>query len=262
MASDRSTGLIQSVARAAEVLKSFTIEEPTLTASEIAVRTGLHRTTIHRLLQTLEQSSLVRQLPDSSRYTLSPSVLQFARIVDQVYGIKDAAIPVMTSLRDRIQETVALHVRDGNDRIVTFQVEGIREVRRTYPVMGERIPLHIGSPGKLILANLPEEERAAYLSQPLVAVTEHSHNDPSDLVNELNEIQKDGFAVSVGERVEGVCSVSAPIFDNTNKVVGSITISAPAFRMTTQGALEYAPWLIEAGREISARLGASLLNPA
>lgn len=257
MASDRTVSLIQSVSRAAEVLKSFSVEQPTLTASEIAARTGLHRTTIHRLLQTLEQASLVRQLPKSSRYTLDPSVLQFARIVDQVYGVKDAATPIMTSLRDKIQETIALHIRDGRDRVVTFQVEGNREVRRTYPVMGERIPLHIGSPGKSILAHLPEGERESYLAQPLVAVTELSHTNAEDLRQELDGIRAAGFAISTGERVEGVCSISAPIFDASNRVVAAITISAPAFRMTEHVALQHSPLLRQAAEEISARIGAS-----
>src|SRR5687767_10987085 len=136
---------VQSVRRAIMVLMAFSNETPQLGVGEIAKIVGLNRTTVHRLVATLESSGMIRRDVFSQKYTLSAQMLRFADIVLQQSDVRTVALPVMTALRDTVNETVGLHIREGWSRIVVTQVGANRDVRHMYRDIGEPIPLHLGA---------------------------------------------------------------------------------------------------------------------
>ncbi len=252
----RSRHSVQSVERAFAVLRSFTAERPVQGVSEIAAELDLNRTTVHRLLATLEACGAVRRDPITHRYTISAGVLQFANVFHQMSNVRDVAHQAMVRLRDATGQTAALHLREGNERVTISQVESNQDLRMTYRDLGVPQPLHLGAPGKAILANLSPEEMDDYVTRRhLVAFTDHSITDPGALRCELEKIMREGISLSRQERRPGVVSVAAPIFDDTGQVVGAMNICGPVHRVSEEQIEEIIPLVRDAARETSRRLG-------
>jgi IclR family acetate operon transcriptional repressor len=253
---ERSRHDVQSVRRAFDILAAFSQEYPQLSVAEIAQRVNLNRTTVHRLVATLEAAGIVRRNPATQKYTLSARVLQLADVFMQQSDLRSVALPAMTDLRDRVNETVALHVREGNCRIVVAQVGANRDVRHMYRNVGQPIALHLGAPGKVMLAYASSQDISAYLVQgPLEERTPHSVTDPETLIKELGEIAAQGYAVSWEERTLGVVSLAAPVFDVTGAAVASVNVSGPSQRIREDEIREFIPTVMETGREISTGIG-------
>lgn len=255
-ASENSRQDVQSVRRAVQVLSAFTVEEPRLGVAEIAQRVGLNRTTVHRLVGTLEATGMLRRDPPSQKYTLSARVLHLADVFLQQSDLRSVALPALTALRDSTNETIALHIREGGSRIVIAQVGADRDVRHMYRNIGQPIPLHLGAPGKVILAFAPPAEIADYLdSGPLTGTTPHSVTDPTILREQLTVIAKQGYAVSWEERTLGVVSLAAPIFDATGVAVASVNVSGPSQRIRKQDVRAFVPLVVNTANEVSRGIG-------
>lgn len=247
---------VQSVKRAMMILYAFTPEVPQLAVADIAKIVGLNRTTVHRLVGTLEASGMLRRDPYTQKYGLSAQVLRLADVFYQQNDIRSLALPRMTALRDELNETLALHQREGYSRVVITQVGAHRDVRHMYRNIGEPIPLHLGAPGKVILAHLSPEEIESYLTEsPLEGTTARSVTDPNVLREELSTIASQGYAVSWEERRVGVVAMAAPIFDAHGHVVASMNVSGPSQRINQEQVDTIWPRLVSVTREVSYSLG-------
>lgn len=250
-----SRGGVQSLDRAVAILNCFDELRPELGASEIAREVGLTRSTAHRLLQSLQTHDLVQQVPGSRNYALGPHILRLAHAAVLRVNLPALAKPVMVRLRDEVDETVGLHVYQGDQaRVVIDQVESHKPLRRSYTEIGEPIPLFHGAPGKLLLAHLDERQRKAILSGEMPPATPHTHTDPVRLNAELTEIVEQGHALSFQERLEGISSLAVPVWNHTGAVVAALSVSGPSSRLPEQSLREMA----EAAKTAAAMLTASM----
>ncbi len=255
---DTATTSVEAIERAVQILDVFSVDRPELGVAEITRALGLKRSTVHRALATMEAGGLLRQLPSSQKYALGPKIFKLAHVAQSQLSLATAALAPMRELRDRFNETVALHILEGRSRMVIQQMESTHDLRRVYHEMGEAVPLHAGSPGKVILALLPPEEIGKVIEETgLRPFTEQTTIDPVRLMEELESIRRQGFATSIGERSEGISSISCAIKDHQGRVVASINISGPAERFTREKALECRPALKSATLSISRELGYS-----
>lgn len=252
---------VQSVVRACDILRAFSIERPALGVTEIATLLKLNRTTVHRLLVTLESCGMVRRDPNAQKYTLGALVLQLSSIFLHQGDVRSLGLPIITALRDATSQTTALHIREDGSRITIVQVESRLDLRVTYPDLGEPIPLHLGAPGKVILANLKPAEIEQYLNNvPLLRTTPHSPTTHQGLSEELDSIRACGYSITDQERRLGVLSIAAPVFDATGEVTAAVNISAPVQRISDEQKALFVPLVVEAGQELSQRLGYSGSN--
>jgi IclR family acetate operon transcriptional repressor len=248
---------VQSIDRAVTILRCFDARHPTLGISDIARATGLSTTTTHRLLVAMQANRLIRQTPDR-RYGLGPLLVQLARSGALPTTLRDAALPIMTALRDEVDETVGLHeLLPSGERVVVDQVESRHELRRTYTDIGVPIPLPHGAPGKAILSSLPPQEQDRRLSRPIQAVTPLTVTDPEALRAELAECRERGWAASNAERTSGIRAVAAPVYDHTGNPVGALGVSVPAIRMDDERALELGRRIRDCAWQVSEQLGAT-----
>lgn len=247
---------VQSVIRAFDILGAFTVQRPVLGVSEIAAILKLNRTTVHRLLTTLEGCGVVQRVPENQKYTIGTQIVRLANVFFHQSDVRTVALPSLVSLRDATKQTAAVHLREGHRRIAIAQVESRQDLRVTYPELGNPIPLHIGAPGKAILANLRSAEIDGYLAaEPLSgAVTGIAYHEP-ELREELERIRANGYSVTSQERRLGVLSIAAPIFNATGAVIASVNISAPLQRVADEQIPEFGALVRDAGRAISAQLG-------
>lgn len=254
----RRTGSVQSIDRAAAILRSFVEHRAELTLSEIARTTGLTTSTAHRLLAAMQHNDLVRQSRER-RYAPGPLIVRLGRGGATVATtLREAALPTMTALRDQVEETVGLHsLLPTDDRVVVDQVESHHPLRRTYTELGIPIALPYGAPGKVITAFLPEDRRDAVLRRPLQQVTPATVVDQEALLRELAEVRSAGYARSFAERTPGIHTVAAALFDHDGVVVGCLSVSGPEIRMGAERLQELGPRVREAAWTISRLLGAS-----
>jgi IclR family transcriptional regulator, acetate operon repressor len=222
---------VQSIDRAATILRCFAEHPAELTLSEIARATGLTTSTAHRLLAAMQHNQLVRQ-SGGRRYAPGPLLVQLVRGGAVTTTLRDAALPAMAALRDEVEETVGLHsLTPGDERVVIDQVESHQPLRRTYTELGVPIPLPYGAPGKVLCAWLPPSRRRAVLDRELSALTPTTVTDPRVLGTQLDEVRRLGYATSFAERTPGIRSVAAPLFDHHGAVTGCLSVSGPEMRM-------------------------------
>jgi DNA-binding IclR family transcriptional regulator len=213
------------------------IEGGARTFTAIAEVTGLTRSTAHRLLRALEEHGFVFRVGGLG-YALGPRLLGLAATAMRELPLRDLARPALERLAATTGESAQLYVRDAARRVCVDAVESDRELR-TIVDIGASLPLTRGSAGKVFLAWGPTAG---------VEIDER-------LARQLVTTRNRGWADSVGEREEGVASVSAPVFGPGGFLSSAVSVSGPASRVGALRAKRYAPAVVEAAREIERAMG-------
>ncbi|ASS74472.1 IclR family transcriptional regulator [Tumebacillus algifaecis] len=234
MAAEGEKGTVRAVERALDILLCFSGSETELGLSDIAKRIGLHKSTVHRLLASLESKGFVRRHPTTEKYRLGWSVLELVSNINRSDDLSSIVRPEMTRLRDQLGETTSLYVRSGIERIRIQAVESTQPVRRVADI-GKRLPLYVGASGKVLLA---------YAEEPI----ELFLNDPSwpqdlnreEFIKSIQTVRDKGYAVSIEERELGAAAVAAPIFSRTGQIVAALSVSGPVDRFTAASVEEFA----------------------
>ena len=248
------SGSIQSVERAILLLKEFGLSGPELGVTEASKRLGLHKSTVSRLLGTLERGGFVEQVSDTRRYRLGLQLASLAGLAVTQLDLSSAARPYLVNLAAQSEETATLSVLDGDEAVNIDQVAGPHPVK-DLGWIGRRLPLHASAGGKPLLASLPAEQLERWLRQPLPAYTERTVVAPDQLRRELREMLAYGYVIVSEEYEPGLSAVGAPVYDYHREIVASITISGPTFRLHPVR-LETAARLVkDTAEQISARLG-------
>jgi DNA-binding IclR family transcriptional regulator len=248
--------LIQSVQRAATLLKAFESGPAELGVSELSRKAGLHKSTASRLLATLEREGLLERVPGTEKYRLGFLLVRLAGQVARFGDVRQAARPELIALAERSRETVHLAVIDGAEVINVDQVAGPHIVGLSNWV-GRKTPLHCAANGKALLAFQPQAAIERVLAGPLPRFTERTIADPARLRAELDEVRRRGYAVALGEIEEGLNAVAAPVRDAAGQVVAAVSVSGPAYRVLAKQVAELGALTVQAADKISARLGYS-----
>ena len=243
METDRQT--VRSVERALDVLLCFAGAEGDLGVTQIAERSGLYKSTVHRLLAALEVKGFVNRNPVTERYRLGLKALELASTFLRTDDLADAAYPEMERLRDDLGETVSLYLRDGTERVRVQKVEGRQSLRRVVH-LGQRLPLYLGAVGQGAagLDSGPGARRGI-----LSAVCPPDF-DVNGLNAELDAVRRQGWAFSSEEREEGIASVAAPVLDRNGRGLAALALSGPLHRLDQSSAASFATVLSESARRI------------
>ena len=183
------------------------------------------RTTIYRILNTLQHHEIVRR-DDNGSYRLGPRLLQLAGQVTigaSRIDLASTAQPFLDSLAAELGEGCKLSVVDHQGLVVLAAAQGRREYALTV-TPGQHMPIHVGASGKLLLAHLPEEERTRWLSKPLASFTPKTITNAHRLERELARIARAGWSQDKGESAPSIHAIAAPIQDRTGKVVAAVSV--------------------------------------
>jgi DNA-binding IclR family transcriptional regulator len=246
-----------SIEKAIDVLFCFDLQRPQLRLIDISQRLGLHKSTAHRLLALLKKKGLVVVDPSTQLYSLGPALVELAWIVLRQQDLRNLCRPHMEQLRVVTNETVSLNIRMGNRRVCIEELPSDQEVKYSQ-AMGLTAPLHVGAPGKALLAFLPVDERERVLATlTLESLTPGTITNLEALRSELDRTRGRGYAVSVGERSPWAAAVAAPIRDRSGQTIAALSVLGPSHRLTAKVLRELGGQVIRVGEEISAALGYS-----
>lgn len=253
---------VKAVDKALRILETLGKEPEDLGLAELSRKLAIEKSTLHRLLGTLEGQGFVRRDPVSLRYSLGIKMLELGTAVTARSALGRTAGPVLDRLAVRCQQTVNLAVLDGEEILYIAKRESPEPLRLTVEV-GRRLPVHCTALGKAILAFRPplEVRRLFSRRRRLRQLTPNTITDPRELMKHLEEIRRTGIAVDREELVLGLRCVGAPVLDFTGYAVAAISISAAAVILGEDRVTELRPMLEEAGAEISKALGGLPRSP-
>jgi DNA-binding IclR family transcriptional regulator len=223
-----STGSVTAVLRAMQVLDAFALGESHLPLAELSRRCQLHKTTVLRIARTLALSGYLVQREDGD-WRLGPAAGWLGARYQAGFDVQNVLEPALRALTLASGESAAFYVREGNVRTCLVRVEGPQALRH-HARMGEGLPLDRGSPGRVILA---------------------FSGEPGEL---YEDIRQRGYHWSIGEREQGVATISAPVFGKHWRLLGSVCVSGPASRLSQQRLEEIAPTVIAAANQLSYEL--------
>lgn len=230
---------LNAVEKALEILRTFQHEQTSWGVRELSTHLGFSPATVQRILQSLKDYDFVSQDPKSRQYRLGIVYYQFLHILQKTYPVTQAARQFMEALMIRTQETVHLNIIEGAARVCVDTVESPQELKVSMPI-GSRSPLYAGASSRCLLAFSPGEFIEDYLKNATMdPLTEKTITDVAKLREELAAIRRQGYAVSLGERNQGLGSISAPILNHRSALLATISLAVPEIRFREESHREF-----------------------
>jgi len=252
---EKSNYVIQSVSHALDVLEQFYLNVDEIGVTELSKRLKLHKNNVFRLLATLEARGYIEQNRATENYRLGLKCLQLGQTYVQQMGFLHQAKSTLEELVKTAKESSFVAIRKGT-AIVPLDFLEARSAVRVVSFLGTTLPLHCTAPGKIYLAFDSEEGLNQSIPEKLDRYTERTITDRRILLEQVKEISQSGYAMEQGEFMEEVISVAVPIHDYTRTLVGSLAITGPAHRLTSEKIQkEVVPLILKGGSELSKRLG-------
>jgi IclR family acetate operon transcriptional repressor len=251
---------IQSVDRAISILNAFSINEAQLGVTELSHRLGLHKSTVHRLLASLEKGGLVERDPRNRKYSLGIRLIELAGTMLNSRNVPQVVRPYLHYVADAVEELTYLAYLVRGEVLNVEQVPGPHLVQ-SVGWQGRRTPLHCTSAGKIFMAHMSEKQLERVFEAGLQRLTPKTITDPADLRYELERVREQGYATSFEELEEGTNALAVPISSPNDEVIAAIGVVGPSYRFTPERAMSHLDVIRSVAREVSHRLGNSLLKP-
>jgi IclR family transcriptional regulator, carbohydrate utilization repressor len=246
-----STPTVQVIERMFMLMNVLASREDAISLKEISEKTGLHPSTAHRILNDLAIDRYVDR-PQPGNYRLGMRLLELGNLVKARLNVRDAALQPMRDLHKLIQQPVNLSMRQGDEIVYIERAYSERSGMQVVRAIGGRAPLHLTSVGKLFLANDDVQRTRGYANRTgLQGHTKNSITQIEALERELFKTRQSGHALDNEELELGVRCMAAGIYDDQNKLIAGLSISAPSGRMDDQ----WLPKLKETAKQISTALG-------
>lgn len=234
------------------VLRCFTVDEPVRGVSEIAAEVGLHKSSVSRILTTLQSERLVQQDEISRKYRLSWGMLGIAGPLLSTLDVRKAAVGALQDLRDATHETASLIVSDGVEGISVEQVVSPQAIKHTSD-MGTRYDTGFSASIQVFCSQLPDEKVRALLRSGQLLFD--GPVDEEAYLEHLHEIHERGYAINAGLTAPDEVGIAAPVFDHRGEIVAALMIAAPRYRTDDARIAEIGPLVADAAAQVSVGLG-------
>jgi DNA-binding IclR family transcriptional regulator len=244
---------IRAVERALDVLLCFSRNTPELSMTQIAEQIGMNKSTVHRLLATLEGKRFVQRDPATGMYRLGIRLLQMAYLTLEHNDLRRLAAPFLRHLNEEYRETVHLAVLDDADVVFLDVIESPQPVKLAAAV-GQRLPGFATAAGKAILAFMPDERVQYVLKRGMPQYTRNTLQSPETFMENLRQVRQCGYALDEEELEEGVNAVAAPILGLNEQPIATVSIAGPAYRMTRERMVEIGPSVVVVARDIAGEI--------
>ncbi|WP_314173454.1 IclR family transcriptional regulator domain-containing protein [Streptomyces winkii] len=250
---DPDPDFIESIARGFDVIKAFDPHRPVMSLSEVATAAKLARPTARRILRTLESLGYVRAA--DAGFALTPRVLELGLTYVQGMGLWEVARTHMEQLVARTHESSSIAQLDGSDIVYVGRV-AVPKIITLAVQIGTRFPAPATSLGKILLADLGEDELERTLAEPSRAgVVAKWQPERAELDRVLRQVRARGWALTDEDLASGIRSIAAPLRDGTGRVVAAMNVTVHAAETSVETLTgEYLPLLRETASAVSAEL--------
>jgi DNA-binding IclR family transcriptional regulator len=244
------------VQRAARLLRHIAEGDPVTNVARTARELGISRTTLHRLLATLEMERFIEPRPEGEGWSIGIGLIGLTAQAFFSQDLVQVSVPVLTRLAESLGLSAHLGVLDGRE--IVYLVRRVPNHAYASQIrIGSRLPAHAANMGRIILANLPAERvRHMYTGIVLPAVTRETATTLAQLQAQIEADRELGLAWSDGNYEAGISSVAAAVFDATSAPVAALNVTGQSASFEgAQRRSQIAVALRAAAREISQRLG-------
>ena len=236
---------VRSIQRALDILSLLSEDRPLIAVRDIVAATGLAKTTVIRIVQTLEQSGLL--WATSSGYMAGPGLWRWAHLARRSWELPPETQRLMRELAARERETVNVYVVRDTVRVCIAQQESPQALRHVVQV-GDELPLWAGASAKVLLRNT-----SPALLARIARASPWGEGHAGQMQEWIAEATRHGYAVSHGERDAGLSAVAVPIVGRSGSVVAALTLSGPTVRFTDDRVAEFAEALLAAADRMNER---------
>jgi IclR family pca regulon transcriptional regulator len=247
---------IEALARGLDILALFSPQNTSLSMTEVVSLLNLNKSTVFRLLSTLETMGYLDRDPETRRYRPSLRVLHLGYTVINSLEVRQVARPHLERLAREVDETVSLCMLDSNSVIYVDRVRN-KSIVGVLLKTGSRIPAHCATVGKVLLADLTTDELDSFLNHTeLTPCTSRTITDREALLCELTKVRKKGYAICDGELAIGLRAAGAPIYNHQQKAVAAINVSGSSMTLSISHLKKVVvPAVVRTAAQISFALG-------
>ncbi|MCF6094235.1 IclR family transcriptional regulator [Microaerobacter geothermalis] len=231
---------VRAVERALDILLCF-VHSNEMSLTDIAQQTSLNKSTVYRLLASLEGKGFLMRDPGTEKYRLGFRIWELSANLTQAADPAMILLPELEKLRDSLGETISLYVRDGMERIRIQAVESNQSIRRVAPI-GARMSLAVGASSKVLMSYADPHSQEAILNDP----SWPDWVDKRLYKKQLEEIKEKGYATSFEEREPGAAAVAVPILNRSGHLIAALSVSGPSSRLTLDKMDKFLPEILDA----------------
>lgn len=224
---------VAAVDRALSILDALTEERVSL--ADLSKRTGLYKSTVLRLIKSLEKSGYMLRTADGA-YRLGSKVLSLGALYQRYFRTSDIVPPVLEKLAAELHEGASFYICEGEQRVCLHRVESTRAIRDSIHV-GDRLPLTVGAAGHVLRAFAGA--RGA----------------------RMDEIRHAMYAASYGERDPETAAIAAPVFSSGNRLMGALSVSGPRYRLEATGEPRIVSVLFQYAKQLTITFGGNVDDP-
>lgn len=255
-----TTGSIQSVQRALQLLKRFAPDRPQWSVTELARSTGLHKSVVTRLMATMALEGFVVQDPTTRTYSIGPQAFAVGSMYRPYALLEQLARPVLQDLMIRSNHSTSLGVPAGDRFLTLISIQSNQSIRVAFEV-GQQPYYHSASVGKALLAGMDNDRIRELLGPgPLPKVTPYTTESLDALLEELERIRETGIAISREESIIGVGGVAAPVKNSLGECIAAVGIAYPAHVVTEADITEFGRLVREGAETLSQAIGSLSLQ--
>ena len=244
---------LQVIERTLAVLFAFSTARPVLTLDELVGALAINKTSLFRIVRTLEIEGLL--IRDDESYRLGPRVLELGNVYLSTLSVHHVAQRHLAELAAACGQTVSMAILDGLDVVYV----AIEHAQREVGIQGEiggRHPAHATGLGKVLLAELSDDEILERIGdRPLKRLTHRTVVEPQALLRRLRQVRDDGYAIDDEERGIGIRCVAAPVRDRQDRVIAAVSVAGPIFHLTDEIIDDVRRSLLATAAAISVELG-------
>ncbi|MBM4763218.1 IclR family transcriptional regulator [Bacillus sp. B15-48] len=239
------------VSKTFAILRAFTDKQYEWGVNELSRHLEMPVSTVHRLLSLLKEEKVLEYSEKTAKYRIGPDFIRMASIISSQIDVKKYARSFLVELSRNLKHSVYFALYFPQERKLSF-VESIKSLHALQFVLeiGTLEPIHVASSGKSILAYLSEDEIHAVLAENV-----ESELEREKIQEELKKIKAQGFAITANERKKGAQSISAPVFDASGVVIGSIICVMPVSDYEHEKESYYVSCIKKAADDLSYSLG-------
>ena len=247
--------VVKSVVRSMSILELIAKSSDPLGVTEISKELDIHKSTVHRLLETMKYLGYISQNESTGKYSTGLKLFEIGSLAIDDLDLNKTVEPYLEDLMKETGETIHLAVLDSGEIVYTGKVESQKTIRM-YSKIGKRVFAHSTSLGKVILAYSSQEKKKEIIrNKGLPKQTDNTIDEKEEFFQHLDTVKEQGYAIDDEENEVGIRCIAGPIFNHKGETIAAFSISGPATRMTTEKINEYTDLVCDYSQRISHALG-------